>query len=172
MICAAAFAVASGPRRPLSACETKPATSKKPRQTQPWPGIRYFGTDAARVVWMEDKDGKSSDTIYDGKDQGPLYSQESLDADLAAAELVIAAIRSPEVITSAELELNDALEHVRASLHLYTEPPQNWLSWFVRRLCRGSSGAGVAPAEQKLQGQAEAEVKRRRQADEVHVQPP
>jgi hypothetical protein len=119
---------------------------------------------------MEDKDGKSSDTIYDGKDQGPLYSQESLDADLAAAELVIAAIRSPEVITSAELELNDALEHVRASLHLRTEPPQNRLSWFVRRLCRGSSGAGVAPAE--LQGQAEAEVKRRRQADEVHVQPP
>ena len=95
MICAAAFAVASGPRRPLSACETKAATTHKRRQTQAWPGICYFGADAARVVWMEDKDGKSSDTIYDGKDQGPLYSQESLDADLAAAELVIAAIRSP-----------------------------------------------------------------------------
>ena len=118
-------------------CETNPATSKKPRQTEPWPGICYFGADAARVVWMEDKDGKSSDTIYDGVDQGPLYSRATLAADLAAADLVIAAIRSPEVITSpldTELELNDALKHVRASLHLRTEPPQDWLSWLVRRL--------------------------------------
>jgi hypothetical protein len=118
-------------------CETNPATSKKPRQTEPWPGICYFGADAARVVWMEDKDGKSSDTIYDGVDQGPLYSRAALDTDLAAADLVIAAIRSPEVITSpldTELELNDALKHVHASLHLRTEPPQDWLSWLVRRL--------------------------------------
>jgi hypothetical protein len=118
-------------------CETNPATSKKPRQTEPWPGICYFGADAARVVWMEDKDGKSSDTIYDGVDQGPLYSRAALDTDLAAADLVIAAIRSPEVIMSpldTELELNDALKHVRASIHLRTEPPQDWLSWLVRRL--------------------------------------
>jgi hypothetical protein len=118
-------------------CETKPATSKKPRQTQPWPGICHFGADAARVVWMEDKYGNQSDTIYDGVDQGPLYSRAALDADIAAADLVIAAIRSPEVITSGqdtEFELNDALKHVHASLHLRTETPQDWLSWLVRRL--------------------------------------
>jgi hypothetical protein len=114
-------------------CETKPATSKTPRQTQPWPGICYFGADAARVVWMEAK-GKSSDTIYNGVDQGPLYSRESLDADLAAAELVIAAIRSPDVITSPDTELNDALKHVRAALHLRSKRPQDWLLWLVSRL--------------------------------------
>ena len=92
---------------------------------------------------MEDKDGKSSDTIYDGVDQGPLYSRAALAADRAAADLVIAAISSPEVVeivasagtVPADVaELNDALKHVRAAMHLHTEPPQDWLSWFVRRL--------------------------------------
>ena len=120
-------------------CETKPATSKKPRQTQPWPGICYFGADAARVVWMEDK-GKSSDTIYDGVDQGPLYSRAALDADLAAADLVIAAIRSPQVIASPQrpddTELNEALRHVHAAVHLHTEPRQDWLRWIFDRLAQ------------------------------------
>jgi hypothetical protein len=126
-------------------CETKAATSHKRRQTQAWPGICYFGADAARVVWgqMEGEDGQPSDTYYDGVEGGPLYSRASLDADLDAADLVIAAIRSPEVVeivASAdtvrgdEAELNDALKHVRAAMHLHTEPPQDWLSWFVSRL--------------------------------------
>ena len=121
-------------------CETKAATSRKRRETQPWPGICYFGADAPRVVWMEGKNGQPSDTYYDGVEAGPLYSHASLGADLDAAELVIAAIRSPEVVASDDTvrvdvhELNDALKHVRAAMHLHTEPPQDWLSWFVSRL--------------------------------------
>ena len=112
-------------------CETKPATGRKPRETQPSPGIAYFGpdVDAARVVWMD-----GTDTIYDGVEAGPFYSRESLDVDIAAADLIVAAIRSPEVIASDDSELNDALKHVRAAMHLHTELPQDWLSWFVRRL--------------------------------------
>jgi hypothetical protein len=49
---------------------------------------------------MEDKDRRSSDTIYDGVGQGSLHSRVSLNADLAVAELVIAAICSPEVINT------------------------------------------------------------------------
>jgi hypothetical protein len=122
-------------------CETKAATPRKRRETQPWPGICYFGADAARVVWMEGKDGQPpSDTYYDGVEAGLLYSRASLNADLAAAELVIAAIHSPEVVASDDTvrvdvhELNDALKHVHAAMHLQTETPQDWLSWFVSRL--------------------------------------
>ena len=110
-------------------CETKKATQRKSRQTEPSPGICYFGADAARVVWMD-----GSDTIYDGVEAGPFYSWESLDVDIAAADLIIAAIRSPEVIASDDSELNDALKHVRAARHLNSEAPKDWLSWFVDRL--------------------------------------
>jgi hypothetical protein len=45
---------------------------------------------------MEDKDRRSSDTIYDGVGQGSLHSRVSLNADLAVAELVIAAMLACE----------------------------------------------------------------------------
>jgi hypothetical protein len=116
-------------------CETKNATRRKSRQTEPSPGICYFhiDADAARVVWMDE-----TDTIYDGKDAGPFYSRESLDADIAAADLVLAAIRSPQVIASPkrpdDKELNEALRHVHAAVHLGTEPRQDWLGWIFARL--------------------------------------
>jgi hypothetical protein len=124
-------------------CETKPATDHKARKTQAWPGICFYGSDAGRVVWMEGPNGHAADTYYDGKEAGPLYSRESLDDDIAAADLVIAAIRSPEVVKVVAsagtvrgdvAELNDALKHVHAAMHLHTELPQDWLSWFVSRL--------------------------------------
>ena len=134
-------------------CETKAATPRRRRETQPWPGICYFGADAARVVWMDGKD-----TYYDGKEAGPLYSRASLDADLAAAELVIAAIHSPEVVASDDTvrvdlhELNDALKHVHAAMHLDTETPQDWLSWFVSRLAE-------APALPQLNSRGKPKLK-------------
>jgi hypothetical protein len=114
-------------------CETKPATARKPRETEPWTGFAHFGADAARVVWMN-----GTDTIYDGVDCGPLYSRASLDADIAAADLVLAAIRSPQVIESDDddmmTELKDALKHVHAAVHLHTEPRADWLQWIFDRL--------------------------------------
>jgi len=116
-------------------CETKPATDHKSRETKPWPGICFYVADAARVVWMEGPNGQLADTYYDGVEAGPLYSRESLDDDIAAADLIIAtAIGSPGVIASDDSELNDALMHVRAAIHLTTEAPKDWLSWFVDRL--------------------------------------
>ena len=55
------------------------------------------------------KDG--TDSIYDGVHSGPLYSRWSLDADLAAAELVVDAIRFPQIIASPDSELSVALQH-------------------------------------------------------------
>jgi hypothetical protein len=114
-------------------CETKKATRRKARQTEPSPGICYFGADAARVVWMDE-----TDTVYDGQDAGPFYSREWLDADIAAADLVLAAIHSPQVMTSPkrpdDTELNEALRHVHAAVHLHTEPRQDWLRWIFDRL--------------------------------------
>jgi hypothetical protein len=78
-----------------------------------------------------------TDTIYDGKDAGPFYSRESLDADIAAADLILAAIRSPQVIASPkrpdDTELNEALRHVHAAVHLHSEPRQDWLLWIFER---------------------------------------
>jgi len=109
-------------------CETSPATARRPAQISPWPGICYYGGDAARVIWMDD-----TDTIYDGED-GPAYSRQALDADLAAAELVIAAIRSNQAIESADADMNAALQHVHAAVHLGTQAKQDWLGWIMDRL--------------------------------------
>ncbi len=94
-------------------------------------GIAYFGpnVDAARVVWMD-----GTDTIYDGVEARPFYSRESLDDDIAAADLIVATIRSPEVIATVDSELIDALKHVRAAKHLNSDAPKDWLSWLVDRL--------------------------------------
>ncbi len=46
---------------------------------------------------------------YDGLDGGPLYSRWSLDVDLAAAALVVDAIRCPQVITTLERMLTEHL---------------------------------------------------------------
>jgi hypothetical protein len=109
-------------------CESHPATARRPRATELWPGVCYFGAETARVVWMDD-----SDTYYDGK-EGPLYSRESLDHDLNAGDLVVAAIRSPLQMASPDLEMNLALQHVHAAEHTRSEPRQDWLSWIVERL--------------------------------------
>jgi hypothetical protein len=77
-------------------------------------------------VW---KDG--TDSIYDGVHSGPLYSRWSLDADLAAAELVVDAIRFPQIIASPDSELSVALQHVYDAVHARTELLQDWLSWFI-----------------------------------------
>jgi hypothetical protein len=114
-------------------CETTPATSKRPRKTNLWPGIAYYGADAVRVVWSNDED-----TVYDGLDGGPLYSRWSLDADLAAAALVVDAIRCPQVITTPvnarDQELDEYLKHVYDAVHARTETHQDWLLWFIARL--------------------------------------
>ena len=111
-------------------CESKPATARKRRETNLWPGIAYYGAEAVRVVWSD-----GDDTIYDGVDGGPLYSRWSLDEDLAAAALVVDAIRCPQVITSADdEELDDYLQHVYDAVHARTEPHQDWLLWFIARL--------------------------------------
>ena len=114
-------------------CETTPATSKRPRKTNLWPGIVYYGADAPRVVWSN-----GEDTVYDGIDDGPLYSLWSLDMDLAAAALVVDAIRRPQVLTTPvdarDQELDDYLKHVYAAVHARTEPQQDWLLWFIARL--------------------------------------
>ena len=47
-----------------------------------------------------------------GLDGASFYSRVSLDADIAAADLVIAAVRSPQVIASDDTDLNEALQHV------------------------------------------------------------
>jgi hypothetical protein len=48
------------------------------------------------------------------------------------------AIRSPQVIASPkrpdDTELNEALRHVHAAVHLHTEPRQDWLGWIFARL--------------------------------------
>jgi len=115
-------------------CETKPATRFKPRETEAWPGICYYGADAARVIWSDE-----TDIIYDGVDSGPFYSRSSLDADLAAADIVVRAIRCPQIIKSdtdadPTSELNVALQHVYAAVHARTEPQQDWLLWLIARL--------------------------------------
>jgi hypothetical protein len=111
-------------------CQTKPATSKRPRKTNLWGGIAYYGADAVRVVWSN-----GEDTVYDGIDAGPLYSRCSLDMDLAAAALVVNAIRCPQVITTAgDQELDEYLKHVYDAVHARTEQHQDWLLWFIARL--------------------------------------
>lgn len=114
-------------------CETKPATGKRRRQTNLWGGIAHYGADDVRVVWSN-----GEDTIYDGLDAGPLYSRLSLDADLAAADLVVHAIRCPQVITTADdardQELDEYLQHVYNAVHARTEQHQDWLQWFIARL--------------------------------------
>jgi hypothetical protein len=118
----------------LKFCETKPATRFKSRETAAWPGICYYGADAARVIWSDE-----TDSIYDGEDSGPFYSRSSLDEDLAAADLVVRAIRCPQIITDpldADLksELNVALQHVYDAVHARTEPHQDWLLWIIAKL--------------------------------------
>jgi hypothetical protein len=134
-------------------CETKKATRRTSRQTEPSPGICCFGADAARVVWMDE-----TDTIYDGKDAGPFYSRESLDADIAAADLILAAIRSPQVIASPkrpdDTELNEALRHVHAAVHLHSEPRQDWLRWIFARLAE-------VPAPPKLNSRGNLKLEHR-----------
>ena len=110
-------------------CETSPATARRAAQTSPWPGICYYGGEAARVIWMDEID----DTYYDGE-MGLPYSREALDADLAAAEQVIAAIRSNQVFASADKDMNQALQHVHAAVHLHTQAKQDWLEWMMDRL--------------------------------------
>ena len=103
-------------------CETAPATSTRDRKTDLWPGIVYYGADAVRVVWSN-----GEDTVYDGVDGGQLYSRWSLDADLAAAVLVVDAIRLRQVITTPDNakdeELDVYLEHVYAAVHARGSSP-------------------------------------------------
>jgi hypothetical protein len=96
---------------------------------RPQVGICHFGGEAGRVVWMD-----GSISIYDGVRDGPMYSRVALDADLAAADLVIAAIRHPQAIASPDPGLNSALQHVHAAVHASTVPKQDWLYWLMVRL--------------------------------------
>lgn len=110
-------------------CEVEPATARRDAKTEAWPGIVYYGADAARVIWID-----NTDDYYDGE-RGPQYSRESLDADLAAAQLVVDAIRTPQVIKSPDdKEVSKALQHVYDAVHARTEPPKDWLEWFSARL--------------------------------------
>ncbi len=114
-------------------CESKKATKKKDRETMLWPGIAYYGADAVRVVWSN-----GEDTVYDGVDDGPLYSRLSLAADLESAALVVHAIRCPQVITTPadarDPELDEYLKHVYDAVHARMEQHQDWLLWFIARL--------------------------------------
>lgn len=63
---------------------------------------------------------------YDGK---PGYTLEDLAADRAAGELVVKAIKEKLLLTSPDVLLNRALEHVFASVHRNSEPMEDWVVW-------------------------------------------
>ena len=50
----------------ITFCDTSPATSRRSALTSPWPGICYYGGEAARVIWMNE-----TNTYYDGVDGLP-----------------------------------------------------------------------------------------------------
>jgi hypothetical protein len=84
--------------------------AKRPRKTNLWGGIACCGADAVRVVWSN-----GEDTIYDGVDGGPLYSRCSLDADLAAAALVVCHSLPPSVALNARF--SDTVQRKRVEIY-------------------------------------------------------
>jgi hypothetical protein len=108
--------------------DEQPKQSKRPRagllpelpDTQCRLGVCYFGSPP-RMFWM------NGDTDpYDGRSR---YTLEDLTTDRAAGELMVSAIRTKLLLTSPDVLLNRALEHVFAAVHEGSQPKEDWLAW-------------------------------------------